>query len=174
MGEVRDVAERHGVRVALTGILPTLEKGDLSLDSMTPIPRYYQLNQVMRELRGGEFRTLIKGLDELQTTHDNVMRQGARAQCAQIDLLHEVVDLYVGLHGRTRQVDQEQPQPPFQARQAFPRGGNPLAVGVRSRAAVSGGRGSHGELKWAWRPSFGVSSMPSSSLLCYPQDSNRP
>ncbi|MAB78242.1 MAG: hypothetical protein CMJ89_02710 [Planctomycetes bacterium] len=73
MGEVRDVAERHGVRVALTGILPTLEKGDLSLDSMTPIPRYYQLNQVMRELRGGEFRTLIKGLDELQTTHDNVM-----------------------------------------------------------------------------------------------------
>jgi CBS domain-containing protein len=40
---------------------------------MTPIPRYYQLNQIMRGLRGGEFRTYIKGLDEFQTKHDNVM-----------------------------------------------------------------------------------------------------
>jgi len=71
--EVRDVAARHGVRILLTGILPTLEKRDLGLDSMTPIPRYYQLNQIMRELRGGEFRTYIKGLDEFQTKHDNVM-----------------------------------------------------------------------------------------------------
>ena len=73
MREVRAAAEPHGTKIALTGILPTLEKGNLTLDSMTPIPRYYQLNQVMRELRGGEFRTLIKGLDELQATHDNVM-----------------------------------------------------------------------------------------------------
>ena len=41
--------------------------------SITPIPRYYQLNHLMRDLRGGEFRTYIKGLDELQTSHDNVM-----------------------------------------------------------------------------------------------------
>ncbi|MEM7309395.1 MAG: CBS domain-containing protein [Planctomycetota bacterium] len=40
---------------------------------MTPIPRYRAINAVMSELRGGEFRTLIKGLDELQTSHDNVM-----------------------------------------------------------------------------------------------------
>jgi CBS domain-containing protein/gamma-glutamylcysteine synthetase len=71
--EVRDVAAKHGVRVLLTGILPTLEKRHLGLDSMTPIPRYYQLNQIMRGLRGGEFRTYIKGLDEFQTKHDNVM-----------------------------------------------------------------------------------------------------
>ncbi len=72
--EQADVAAAaHNARVVLTGILPTLEKGDLGMESMTPIPRYYQLNQVMRDLRGGEFRTLIKGLDELQTTHDNVM-----------------------------------------------------------------------------------------------------
>jgi CBS domain-containing protein/gamma-glutamylcysteine synthetase len=71
--EVRTVAARHGVKVLLTGILPTLEKRHLGLDSMTPIPRYYQLNQIMRGLRGGEFRTLIKGLDEFQTKHDNVM-----------------------------------------------------------------------------------------------------
>jgi CBS domain-containing protein/gamma-glutamylcysteine synthetase len=71
--EVREVAVKHGVRVLLTGILPTLEKRHLGLDSMTPIPRYYQLNQIMRGLRGGEFRTYIKGLDEFQTKHDNVM-----------------------------------------------------------------------------------------------------
>lgn len=73
LDEVRKVAARHGVRVLLCGILPTLEKRDLGLDSMTPIPRYYQLNQIMRNLRGGEFRTYIKGLDELQAKHDNVM-----------------------------------------------------------------------------------------------------
>jgi hypothetical protein len=27
----------------------------------------------MCQLRGGEFKTMIKGVDELQTTHDNVM-----------------------------------------------------------------------------------------------------
>ncbi|HEX6884929.1 MAG TPA: CBS domain-containing protein [Planctomycetota bacterium] len=70
---VREVGARHGVHVLLTGILPTLEKRHLGLDSMTPIPRYYQLNQIMRGLRGGEFRTYIKGLDELQAKHDNVM-----------------------------------------------------------------------------------------------------
>lgn len=73
LDEVRTVAARHGVRVLLCGILPTLEKRHLGLDSMTPIPRYYQLNQIMRNLRGGEFRTYIKGLDEFQTKHDNVM-----------------------------------------------------------------------------------------------------
>jgi CBS domain-containing protein/gamma-glutamylcysteine synthetase len=73
LAEVRDVAAKHGVRVLLTGILPTLEKRHLGLDSMTPIPRYYQLNQIMRGVRGGEFRTYIKGLDEFQTKHDNVM-----------------------------------------------------------------------------------------------------
>ena len=73
LAEVRRVAQEFDVSIALTGILPTLEKEHLGLDSMTPVPRYYQLNRVMRELRGGEFRTLIKGRDELQTTHDNVM-----------------------------------------------------------------------------------------------------
>ena len=73
MAQVREAAAELGVSIALTGILPTLEKEHLGLESMTPIPRYYQLNRVMRELRGGEFRTLIKGRDELVTTHDNVM-----------------------------------------------------------------------------------------------------
>ncbi len=71
--QAREAAERHDAHVVLTGSLPTLEKRDLGLESMMPIPRFYQLNQVMRDLRGGEFRTYIKGLDELQANHDNVM-----------------------------------------------------------------------------------------------------
>jgi CBS domain-containing protein len=71
--QARAAAERHGALVVLTGILPTLEKRDLGLESMMPIPRFYQLNQVMRDLRGGAFRTYIKGLDEFQANHDNVM-----------------------------------------------------------------------------------------------------
>ena len=73
LGLVREAAEQEGTRVLMCGILPTLDKSHLSLDYMTPNPRYLQLNQLMVQLRGGEFTTWIKGVDELQTSHDNVM-----------------------------------------------------------------------------------------------------
>ena len=69
----REAAAEEGASVALCGILPTLRREHLTLDWMTPLPRYRALNDAMSALRGGEFRTLIKGLDELQATHDNVM-----------------------------------------------------------------------------------------------------
>jgi CBS domain-containing protein/gamma-glutamylcysteine synthetase len=71
--QVRLEAAKLGVSVLLCGILPTLGKQHLSLDWMTPKQRYLQLNDTMCRLRGGEFKTMIKGVDELQTTHDNVM-----------------------------------------------------------------------------------------------------
>lgn len=67
------VAEQIGSRVVLTGILPTITQANLGLDSMTPRPRYFELNDALRRLRGGEFRTNIKGIDELELMHDNVM-----------------------------------------------------------------------------------------------------
>ena len=70
---VRTAAEAEGGGMVLSGILPTLKKSDLTLDSMTPNPRYRRLNDAMAALRGGEFHFLIKGIDELDTTHDNVM-----------------------------------------------------------------------------------------------------
>jgi len=69
----RRAAAEEQTRVVMCGILPTLEKSDLGLESMTPIPRYHQLNRKMTELRGGTFSSNIKGLDEFQVTHDNVM-----------------------------------------------------------------------------------------------------
>lgn len=73
LGKARAAAEKLGIRVLLTGILPTLEKTDLSLDNMTPVPRYYQLNEAMTRLRGRDYDLRIKGRDELVLQHDNVM-----------------------------------------------------------------------------------------------------
>ncbi|MGF1508565.1 MAG: CBS domain-containing protein [Myxococcota bacterium] len=69
----RREARRHGSDVLLAGILPTLRKDDLGLGNMTPNPRYRAINDAMVRERGGEFDILIRGLDELRTTHDNVM-----------------------------------------------------------------------------------------------------
>jgi len=69
----REAADSCGALVALVGILPTLHLGHLTLDFMTPKPRYFALNRTLLELRGGAFHTVIKGLDELNVTHDNLM-----------------------------------------------------------------------------------------------------
>ena len=73
IGRAREVAQSLGGDVVLCGILPTLRLEDLTLDNMTPKPRYLALNRTMQRLRGGDFTTLIKGLDELQITHDNIL-----------------------------------------------------------------------------------------------------
>ncbi|MCA9707276.1 MAG: CBS domain-containing protein [Myxococcales bacterium] len=73
VGKARVAANECDADVLLVGILPTLRKSDLGLDNMCPIPRYHVLNRAMTKLRGGDFHIVIKGLDELETTHDNVM-----------------------------------------------------------------------------------------------------
>ena len=57
----------------MTGILPTLDISDLTLDNMTPKPRYFALNEAMRRLRGKDYEFYIKGADELIIRHDSVM-----------------------------------------------------------------------------------------------------
>ncbi len=70
---VRTAAQPLECDLLLTGILPTLRKADLGLENLTPAPRYHELNRVMRALRGADFHILISGIDEFDTTHDNVM-----------------------------------------------------------------------------------------------------
>ncbi|MEM8930049.1 MAG: CBS domain-containing protein [Acidobacteriota bacterium] len=69
----RRSAREVGAEVLLVGILPTLQKADLTLDNMAPIPRYFALAETMRTLRGREFDFHIKGRDELKVRHDSVM-----------------------------------------------------------------------------------------------------
>lgn len=68
-------ARDAGADILLAGILPTLQQSDLTLENITPVPRYYQLNNSVTRLRGGPFSIHVKGLDELQITHDNIMME---------------------------------------------------------------------------------------------------
>lgn len=73
LGVAREGARKLGADVVLTGILPTLDKNDLRLDNMTPLPRYAALSDAVRQLRGSDFEFHIKGRDELTLRHDTVM-----------------------------------------------------------------------------------------------------
>ncbi len=73
VGAAQRAAGDVDAAVVLSGILPTLEKSDLSLANMTPRPRYHALNQAMTRLRGERYELRLKGRDEIHITHDNVM-----------------------------------------------------------------------------------------------------
>jgi CBS domain-containing protein len=71
--QARRAARAQGGEVFLTGILPTLDKADLALTNMTPVPRYFALNEAMMAERGHEFTLRIEGPDQLVISHDNVL-----------------------------------------------------------------------------------------------------
>ena len=70
---VREGARPHGAEVLLAGILPTLRNSDLGLESITPNPRYYALNDAVMRARGGQINVHIKGVDEVNVSSDNIM-----------------------------------------------------------------------------------------------------
>lgn len=74
IAQARAAAQQEGADVVLCGILPTLGKSDLSMDSITPMPRYYALNDALNRIRGGSsYRLRIEGTDEIFVEHDSVM-----------------------------------------------------------------------------------------------------
>ncbi|MCA9733383.1 CBS domain-containing protein [candidate division KSB1 bacterium] len=76
--KVADVARQFNSDVTLVGILPTLLQSDLTLDKMTPKPRYKALNDALSRLRGSQhFESNVRGIDELYIKHDNVMLEAA-------------------------------------------------------------------------------------------------
>ncbi len=75
LAKARVAATEFGADVLLSGILPTLRVSDLTLTNLTPMPRYQELNRSVTRLRGGPFSIHIKGVDELQVTHDNIMME---------------------------------------------------------------------------------------------------
>lgn len=79
VARAREVAATIGVAPVLIGILPTMRKTDLGLDSMVPSPRYRALNKAAQDLRGGAFEISIKGLDELIVEHDSVMLEACNS-----------------------------------------------------------------------------------------------
>jgi len=71
--KAREAAHRCDSEIALVGILPTLTKKNLGLDSMVPIPRYHALNDAFMALRGHDLQFTINGIDQLVVKHDNLM-----------------------------------------------------------------------------------------------------
>lgn len=71
--KVRRVAGERGLEILLTGILPTIRKSDLGLESMVPEPRYFALSNALNRLRDGAYELHIRGVDEVILQHDTVM-----------------------------------------------------------------------------------------------------
>ena len=69
----RSTAEEVGCDIALVGILPTLSRENLGLDSMVPTVRYKALNDALLALRGDDFQFAINGIDQINIKHNNIM-----------------------------------------------------------------------------------------------------
>ncbi|NND62272.1 MAG: CBS domain-containing protein [Flavobacteriaceae bacterium] len=67
------IAEKHGSKIVLTGILPTIGKTQLHLDYITPMPRYLALNEAFLNLKRANFHLHLQGVDELSISHDSVL-----------------------------------------------------------------------------------------------------
>ncbi len=74
--KVRKAAAAYDNKIVLAGILPTIRKQELTLDYLTPIDRYRLLNQIMVNLRGGDFSIHMQGVDELTVLHDSILFEG--------------------------------------------------------------------------------------------------
>lgn len=71
--KARKSADKFENKILLTGILPTISPANLSIDYMTPNPRYYLLGDIIRNIRGSDFELHIQGIDELIIRHDNIL-----------------------------------------------------------------------------------------------------
>lgn len=69
----KEKVEAQDSRIVLTGILPTIGPKNLELIYMTPSPRYYALNEMIKNSRGEDFELHLRGVDELSILHDSVL-----------------------------------------------------------------------------------------------------
>ncbi len=76
MEQVHRLVEDVGARAIMAGILPTITLSDLKLANMTPLPRYFALNDAITRLRGGPAELQIRGTDELFFKHDTITLEG--------------------------------------------------------------------------------------------------
>jgi CBS domain-containing protein/gamma-glutamyl:cysteine ligase YbdK (ATP-grasp superfamily) len=67
----RQAAAEFGAGVVLAGILPTIQRSDLTKENLTPNPRYHEIDRVVTMLHGENRFIMIKGIDELQLTIQN-------------------------------------------------------------------------------------------------------
>ncbi len=73
--KIRVELAKLNTKLVLTGILPTLTKTDMTIDNLTPKPRYYALMDALSSHleKGEKFKLNLEGIDELRITHDSPM-----------------------------------------------------------------------------------------------------
>ncbi|MEO9870713.1 CBS domain-containing protein [Ekhidna sp.] len=75
LSKAKDKALEEDTLTILVGILPTISKTELAFEFMTPQPRYWLLNEMVKDIRGTDFHLHIKGVDELAMSHDSVLME---------------------------------------------------------------------------------------------------
>ena len=74
---VIEAANKRDANIILTGILPTLKRRHLSLENLTPSPRYQTMLNIVNKSRGKSYEFHIKGLDELITRENPTVFGGS-------------------------------------------------------------------------------------------------
>ena len=83
-------------KILLAGILPTLKKKDLVFENITPLKRYKVLNDVLKNIRGNDFKLRIEGVDEVILKHETILFEACNTSF-QVHLqipLDKIVDQY--------------------------------------------------------------------------------
>ncbi|KAB8155861.1 CBS domain-containing protein [Kordia sp. TARA_039_SRF] len=83
-------------KIVLAGILPTFKRSDLVFENMTPHKRYKTLNDIMKTIKGNDFKLQIRGVDELILHHESILFEACNTSF-QVHLqigLDEIIDKY--------------------------------------------------------------------------------
>ncbi|WP_248724550.1 CBS domain-containing protein [Seonamhaeicola sp. ML3] len=76
LDKARLAASEKGIKIILTGILPSLTVKNSDEQNMTEVERYALINEAIKNSRRQNFDIHIKGVDELNLMHDSVMLEG--------------------------------------------------------------------------------------------------
>jgi hypothetical protein len=77
LNDAESKAAKVGAHMVMIGILPTLSAGHMSLDSLTPNPRYRLLSDQILAARGEDIVIDIGGPERLRTTSDSIVPEAA-------------------------------------------------------------------------------------------------
>ena len=77
LNAAEEKARAVGAHMVMIGILPTLERGHLTVDSLSSNPRYALINEQIFAARGEDLTIRIDGTERLNTTADTVAPEAA-------------------------------------------------------------------------------------------------
>ncbi|MCW2799575.1 MAG: glutamate--cysteine ligase [Aeromicrobium sp.] len=77
LNEAQRKASQVGAHLLMIGILPTLQEGHFSRESLSANPRYHLLSDQILAARGEDIEIVIDGVDRLDTTADSIIPEAA-------------------------------------------------------------------------------------------------